>query len=277
MAFSQSSKIPENFCITQQEYSLYQLINQHREKISLPAIPLSNALCFVAKTHAKDLADNFPFGDDCKMLSWSSKGNWKPFCYPADQNKKNDIKDKAKEIAGYPGKAWEITYWENTTLDLDFVLEFWLGIPYTANMINSVQNWATTPWKSMGVAIHEGYVLVWFGQKDDLQPFTVVCETGERIQHATVSEVVAVTPVVETNNSSDAGKSYFIIIGSYNRRTDAESAVKSYKQMGYANATLVEEQGKIRVAIDVFSTENEANTELTNYRNKFQGAWIFLK
>jgi hypothetical protein len=275
---SQNSKVPDGFCISQLEYSLFQMINQHRERISLPPIPLSNSLCYVAKTHAKDLSENYPFGDDCKMLSWSSKGNWKPFCYPAEQNKKNDIKDKAKEISGYPGKAWEITYWENTQLDLNFVLEFWLGIPYTANMINSAQNWAATPWKSIGVGIQDGYVLVWFGQKEDIQPVTVICETGEQIQHvAGTIETRQVIQVEESRIVISENKAFYIIIGSFNRKSDADSAVKGYKEMGYSNAVIVEEQGKIRVAIDRFISEKEAGTALTEYRKKFQGAWIFSK
>jgi len=47
--------------------------------------------------------------------------------------------------------------------------------------------------------------------------------------------------------------------------------------MGYPNAQLLEEQGKIRVAIDKLSSESDANEALAKYRNKFQGAWVFSK
>lgn len=273
--YAQSKPIPDQFCISQQEYRLYSMINEYRARLALDPIPLSKSLSYVAKTHASDLAANYPMGEDCNMHSWSDKGDWKPFCFPADQDRKNDIKDKAKELTSYPGKAWEITYWDNTVLDLTMVMEFWRSIPYTANMMSNTGKWADTPWKSMGIAIEKGYVLVWFGQDVDVEVSTVICETGEKVMNTSIPKELLVSVDAKVQDIQTGTKAFYIIIGSYNKKADALAAVESYHQMGYPNAVVVEEQGKIRVAIDSFKEEAPAQAAIAKYRDKFQGAWVF--
>lgn len=278
--FAQNKSIPEDFCITQKEYQLYELINQYRAKLMLDPITLSNSLCYVAKTHAKDLSQNYPIGEDCNMHSWSANGDWKSFCFPSDQNRKNDVKDKAKELTSYPGKAWEITYWDNQELVLTDVVAFWTSIEYTAAMLSNTEKWKTQVWKSIGVGIYDGYVLLWLGQKEDVELNTMVCETGEKILNKSIPNELVVPVESQAKATSDTEKTaidYYIIIGSYNKKSDAQAAIDSYHQMGYPNAILLEEHGKIRVAIDKLSSESEADEALAKYRNKFQGAWVFSR
>lgn len=275
VSFAQIGDIPKDFCISQKEYKLYQLINNYRAKLALDAVPLSRSLCYVAKIHAADLSAHYPIGEDCNMYSWSDKGEWKPFCYPADQNRRNDIKDKAKEISGYSGKAWEITYWDNVEVDLEEVVSFWTSIPYTGAILSNTDKFADLGWKSLGVGIQDGYILVWLGAKEDLEPSTTICETSEKIINKSIpNELVVPTATTVSSNSNEH---FYIIIGSYNLRSDANAAVKSYVEMGYPNTIVIEEQGKIRVAIDRFQDKSKADNALSGYRNKFKGAWIFSK
>jgi len=268
------TKIPQDFCISQQEYKLYSLVNAYRAKLALDAIPLSKSLSYVAKVHAADLSKNFTTNDDCNMHSWSDKGQWKAFCFPADQNRRSDVKDKAREIANYPGKAWEITYWENEKIDVAFVLEFWNSIPYTASMIGNTGKWANKTWQSMGIGIQDGYVLLWLGEKVDLEVSTQICETGEKISNFSIPNELVV-PVSEVSIAqSNQDNMYYIVIGSFNQVSDAKTAVRSYHQMGYPNAVLVETQGRTRIAIDSYKTNEEAEKGLEKYKSKFQGAWI---
>jgi cell division septation protein DedD len=123
----------------------------------------------------------------------------------------------------------------------------------------------------MGVGIQDGYVLVWLGQSVDVEVSTQICETGEKIINQSIPNAVIV-PVTKKQVSSSA---FYIIIGSFNARSDAQSAVDSYHQMGYPNATVIESQGRVRVAIDVFKTQDLADRSLERYRTKFQGAWVF--
>ena len=263
--------IPDNFCITQQEYQLYSLINSYRIRLTLDPIPLSKSLCYVAKTHASDLAMHDNPDDKCNMRSWSDKGYWKAFCFPKDQNRRNDVKDKAKEISNYPGKAWEITYWENDIQDMERVLSFWNEIPYSADMISNTGKWSNVEWKSLGVGIQNGYVLLWLGKMDDVEAQTIICETGERINNSAVKTL----PAEATLTSVDTY--YYIIIGSYNITADAKSAVVSYKEMGYPNAEVLENGGRLRLSIDRYNSQEDADKALPSYREKFQGAWVFSK
>ena len=274
---AQSKSIPNDFCISQKEYQLFELVNQYRAKLMLDPITLSKSLCYVAKTHAVDLSNNYPIGEDCNMHSWSANGDWKPFCFPSDQNRKNDVKDKAKELTSYSGKAWEITYWDNQELNLGEVVSFWTSIEYSAAMLSNTEKWKDKDWKSIGVGIYGGYVLLWLGEKEDVELVTLICETGEKIMNKSIPNelVIPVTSETSSPTSKLDDKAYFIIIGSYNKKTDAQSAIDSYHQMGYQNAQLIEEQGRIRVAIDKLISEKEADESLAKYRNKFQGAWIF--
>jgi hypothetical protein len=274
-SFGQLGKVPADFCISQKEYKLYQLINQYRNKLSLDPIPLSKSLCYVAKTHATDLSANYPMGKGCNMYSWSDKGDWKPFCYPADQNRKNDVKDKAKEISGYGGKAYELTYWDNTDISLEEVVSFWNSIPYTSAILSNTDKFANVSWTSLGVGIQDGYILLWLGEPEDLEPSTIICETGEKILNKSIPNELVIPAAADASNSGI--QHYYIIIGSYNQTADAHAAVKSYKEMGYPNALVVDEQGKIRVAIDHFSAKEKADEALSTYRNKFKGAWVFSK
>ena len=273
---AQGQVISEQFCITQQEFRLYKMVNEFRARLTLDPIPLSKSLSYVAKTHAADLSAHYPMGEDCNMHSWSDQGDWKPFCFPADQDRKNDVKDKAQELTAYPGKAWEITYWDNTDLDLTMVLDFWRSIPYTSEMLTNTGKWKEVAWKSLGVGIKDGYVLLWFGQKDDVELSTIICETGEKIINTAIpNELIVPDANAMTQTIASVKTNHYIIIGSYNKKSDAQAAVDSYRQMGYPNAVIVEKQGKIRVAIDHFKTEEEAQNSIPTYRNKFQGAWVF--
>ena len=68
-------KLPE-ICLTQTELALYKLINEYRSQKGLPEVKLSSQLSFVARTHAKDQAENFKDSGRCNMHSWSNKGSW---------------------------------------------------------------------------------------------------------------------------------------------------------------------------------------------------------
>ena len=281
MGFAQADKIPDDFCISQKEYYLFQLINKYRGDLALDPIPLSNSLSFVAQKHAADLAANYPFEEGCNMHSWSDKGDWKPFCFPADQNRKNDIKDKAKELTDYVGKAWELTYWDNIDVSAEEVLSFWNSIPATASMLSNTDKWSDVNWNSIGIGMNGGYVLVWLGKKEDLEPHTIICETGEKILNKSIPNELKVPIATTAKDPSSSpnleSQKYYIIIGSFNRKADAQTAIDSYHQMGYPNAMIVEEGGKVRVAIDHLSTKSEADDALKKYREKFQGAWVFSK
>jgi hypothetical protein len=162
-----SKKIPVNFCISPAEVHLYKKINEYRKQYDLPPIPLSRSLCYVAKTHVRDLFFNRPDQGACNFHSWSDKGQWKPFCYPRDEKKNSSVWDKPKEISPYNSKGYEIVYWENNAATIDSILPFWISIDYFNSFMISAGKWLGKNWQAIGIGIYENYAAAWFGEIPD--------------------------------------------------------------------------------------------------------------
>jgi hypothetical protein len=168
-------EIPASYCISQMEYKLYTMVNDYRARFDLPPIPLSKSLCFVASTHVKDLFLNHPDRGSCNSHSWSSNGHWKPFCYPKDENKKNSVWDKPKELTKYRGKGYEIVYWENSATVIDSIIEFWKSVDYFNSFLMNTGKWNGKTWNAIGIAIYENYAAAWFGELPDPEGTPLIC------------------------------------------------------------------------------------------------------
>lgn len=269
-SIAQTDTIPEDFCISSEEFQLYQLINDYRKAFALTPIDLSKSLSFVAKEHVHDLAVNFNPDSACNLHSWSDKGRWTPICFPSEQSKKNNVWLKAKEIIGYPTEAYEITFWSNAESSPREILNFWRENKASQDILLNKLDWKKKSWKSIGIGIENGYTVVWLGESIDFEVSISVCGSSVKI----LNEASPIYKATNSRNSSIKTPIYYIIIGSYNNRKDAVNAVQSYKEMGYPKALLVEADNKIRVAIDFLSDKNEADQSLTKFAKKFQGAWI---
>jgi len=267
---AQTDTIPDDFCISAEEYQLYQLINDYRKAFALPEIILSKSLSYVAITHVRDLAANFNPDTICNMHSWSDKGRWTPICFPSGQSKKNNIRLKAKEIIGYPTIAYEITYWSNVENSPRQILSFWRKNKVSSNMLLNQKKWGNISWKAIGVGIEDGYAVVWLGKAVDIEMETKVCGSSVKILNDASPDYKASHAKLSGNKTPI----FYITVGSYNNRKDAVSAVNSYKQMGYPKAVLVERDNKIRLAIDYFTDKKEADVALKKYAKKFKGSWV---
>lgn len=169
------NEIPGTFCVSPMEYKLYTMINEYRSRYDLPPIPLSKSLSFVASVHSKDLAVNHPDKGPCNSHSWSAKGYWKPFCYPRDENKKNSVWDKPKELTKYQGKGYEIVYWENTATVIDSIITFWKSMDYFNSFLMNTGKWNGKKWNAIGISIFENYATAWFGELADPDGIPVIC------------------------------------------------------------------------------------------------------
>jgi len=190
--FSQAVKegpsVPAGFCISSQEMKLYNMINEYRNRFDLPPVPLSKSLCFVASSHVKDLFFHHPDHPPCNFHSWSDKGPWKPFCYPRDENKKNSVWDKPKELTKYKGKGFEIVYWENNPVNIDSIIPFWKSIDYFNGFLMNTGKWEGKKWNAIGIAIYENYASAWFGEIPDTTGEPVVCGSIVRKKPGAVTE-----------------------------------------------------------------------------------------
>lgn len=163
-------------CISKDEIKLYELIMQYRKEKGLPAIPLSRALTFVAKSHAKDLSEN-TLSDGCNMHSWSDKGNWTACCYTSDHKKAQCMWDKPMELTNYSGDGFEIAHGVNGTYKAtpEKALEGWKNSKGHNSVIISEGKWADNPWKAIGIGIYNGYAVVWFGMDADSEGKPETC------------------------------------------------------------------------------------------------------
>jgi len=175
---------PPSFCISSMEYKLYNMINAYRHRYDLPPIPLSKSLCVVASTHVRDLFFHHPDQGSCNAHSWSDQGSWKPFCYPRDENKKNSVWDKPKELTTYRGKGYEIVYWENNATVIDSIIAFWKSMDYFNSFLMNTGKWQGKKWNAIGIGIHENYACAWFGELPDPEGEPFIC--GQEPQESVV-------------------------------------------------------------------------------------------
>lgn len=270
-SIAQTDTIPADFCISKEEFQLYELINEYRKSFALPPISLSKSLSYVAIAHARDLASFYNPDSVCNMHSWSNKGRWTPICFPSQQSRKNNVRLKAIEIIGYPAEAYEITYWSNVEKMPRQILSFWREKKVSADMLLNRNEWKSSAWKAIGVGIEEGYAVVWLGKVVDYEVSTPVCGSQIKVLNDAAPDykLAQATQVKNPNQSI-----YYITIASFNDRKDAINAVKSYKEMGYPKTVLLEVENKIRVAVDYYTDKSEADNALKKYAQKFKGAWI---
>ena len=172
------SPVPVTFCISPAEFKLYTMINDYRARYGLTPIPLSKSLSYVAALHVKDLSQHHPDKGSCNSHSWSEYGNWKPFCYPRDENKKSSVWDKPKELTRYKGKGFEIVYWENSAAIIDSIIAFWKSVDYFNSFLMNTGKWNGKKWNALGIAIYENYAAAWFGEVPDHETTLFVCGTA---------------------------------------------------------------------------------------------------
>ncbi|MEW6368050.1 MAG: CAP domain-containing protein [Acidobacteriota bacterium] len=169
--------------LTANEKQLADLVNQYRQQENLPAVPVTNSLTKVARTHVKDLDTNHPdtatYGTgSCNRHSWSDKGVWTAVCYTGSSEASKMWSKPGEITTTYRSSGYEIAFvcvncqatpaaavneWKGSTDHSDTILE--RGI---FSIVDS--------WQAMGVAIDGSYAVVWFGQETD--PAGVVPSTG---------------------------------------------------------------------------------------------------
>lgn len=147
-------------CSTE-EVELIDLVNAYRMQNGLPAVPVNPALCAVAHVHAVDLDEQGPQnGAGCGLRSWSNAGQWSGCCYTEDLAEVQCMWDKPRELTRYTGNGVEAVAMAS---DPATALAGMQADSAGNAMILSLGIWDSTPWRSVGAAIHGGHAMVWFG------------------------------------------------------------------------------------------------------------------
>jgi hypothetical protein len=159
--------------LTTTEKALADQINKIRTDGGLPAVEISTSLTHVARAHVVDLNANHPDtgednrGEDCNLHSWSNKGAWTPVCYTDDHNYKTLMWSKPGELTAYASSGYEIASFYSGGMTPETAVASWKGSPDHLSVIVNSGDWASHPWKAMGVGISGNYACVWFGELVD--------------------------------------------------------------------------------------------------------------
>ena len=292
--------VPASFCISSMEYKLYNMINAYRQRYDLPPIPLSKSLCFLSSTHVKDLFFHHPDQGSCNAHSWSDQGSWKPFCYPRDENKKNSVWDKPKELTPYRGKGFEIVYWENNAVAIDSIIVFWKSMDYFNSFLMNTGKWQGKKWNAIGIGIHENYACAWFGELQDPEGEPFICgqepqktvsppkekpvltekkepkkkDAEKKVPFELKKKEKPAEPKVNNENLVPGKEYYYIIVKGVAPEKECQRFLRDLQSKGYYASRLLEKNGKQRVSIMEFLYKSKADSALRLVKKTWQDAWI---
>lgn len=248
---------------------MVNMINQLRVQNNLPIIALSRSLSYVAKLHVYDLQLNKQDTSICNAHSWSDKGKWTPCCYNSYVMKNNCMWDKPKELTTYNFRGYELVYNEEGIVSADSVFKIWKSSEVVLDMLLSRDIHSDKKWLAIGIGVSENYVSVWFGQRPDPTPKPIGCfELKNDAIQSTADQTINVSV-------SDKAAKYYLIYGSFTNKSDAEEALKRYKNAGFSKASIVVKERKYRVALDVCTNLKDAMKSKEKYKDLYPEAWIY--
>ncbi|MFH1937904.1 MAG: SPOR domain-containing protein [Bacteroidota bacterium] len=260
------------------------MINEYRRQYDLPPIPLSRALCYVANTHVKDLFFHHPDIGPCNFHSWSDNGPWKPFCYPGDEDKKRSVWDKPRELSRYPGKGFEIVYWENNAVMIDSVIAFWKSFDYFNVFLMNTGKWQGRVWKAIGIGICQNYAAAWFGEVTDPEGVPYICgqkppdpnpDTVRSKLKESTSNAVSGETSERTVSATPVNSHYYIIVKSQLPLKEAKQVMQQLLAKDYKQAKILRNGEKIRVSIFDTANREEALRLLKEARLLYKDAWLY--
>lgn len=168
LVFSASKPVKSTICLSSEEQKLYEMLMAYRQSKRLPTIPLSEKLTRVAQLHAKDLSEHHdPFNGTCNLHSWSNKGNWSSCCYTNDHALAECMWNKPREISGYTGNGYEISYYSGAGANAEEGVAGWKKSTGHNQVIVNEGIWKKIMWNAIGIGIYKEYAVVWFGEIED--------------------------------------------------------------------------------------------------------------
>jgi len=260
--------IPADFCISSQETNLIKLINDFRKKKHIPAIPASRSLSFVAYTHTHDLFNHHPDEDFCNLHSWSNSDRWKNCCYTKDPSSILCMNEKPKELTHYTAPGFELIYYENDSLNLQNVMDFWQSNAPSSDFLLNTGKWAKYSWKAIGVSIYKGYVSIWVGGETDWEGIISVCSTKSASDSTNLS-TIQIIPM----DTVPSGR-FHLITGSYPTPEQALKSIIKVKQKGFNEARIIKKDKTYRVSICDYPTLEASKKGKEKFKMMFKNIWI---
>jgi hypothetical protein len=158
--------------LSDKEKKLADGINQYRTQNGLSAVPITNSLTKVARTHIVDLNTYHPdtknYGNgDCNTHSWSNKGDWTAVCYTGSAQQLQMHSKPGEITESYDSNGYEIASWSSGEATAQGAINGWKSSSDHSDIILERNIWTNSPWKAMGVGIDGNYAVVWFGTMED--------------------------------------------------------------------------------------------------------------
>ncbi|HEX3102772.1 MAG TPA: CAP domain-containing protein, partial [Pyrinomonadaceae bacterium] len=138
------------------EQALYDLVIKYRAANGLPSVRLSPALSMVANRHIIDLVQNVK----------SFTHGWSNCPYDINDEKTWPcVSDSPKRLnSGYPGQAFETLFRTATGKATPAqALDTWKKSKLHNSIILNLDTFKNLPWDEVGVAMDNGYAVLWFG------------------------------------------------------------------------------------------------------------------
>lgn len=255
-------EIPKDFCISNDEHRLFEMINLLRVDYGKTMVQLSTSLSFVADMHVYDLQNNKPDTSVCNLSSWSDKGGWTPCCYNKYVHNPDCMWDKPKELTPYKYRGYELVSYIEDAFNADSIINLWSDSKEVLDMILTRGNYGKKKWICGGVGINEHYVSLWFGQRKDYLEEPKICK--DDIVNNDINLVV-----VNANNPTI----YYLIFGSYDNMHKAREGRKKVKST-FNNSDILIKNGKYRIYLDKFNNLKEAMHAKQQLPFEYSKAWI---
>jgi hypothetical protein len=257
----------KEFCISSEEYTLYNLVNEYRKSVNLPDIPLSKSLSQTAKMHIADLLQNKPDTATCSFHSWSNKGKWQSCCFTKESRDKLCMQSKPGELTKYPGKGYEIVYWESREATAIKAVNQWKETIAARSVLSNLKEWEKYNWGALGVGIEEGFAIIWLGEESDPEKETKICG-GESIISKPVAKVLGPQIV-----SASTGR-FYLIFGNFGTMSEATAMASKYVKEGFTKAKVISKDDKFRISLNDYPSKEEAIHGKKELPTKYKDAWI---
>ena len=298
VSFGFTSLFSQTAMISRVETDILNLVNEYRVQNGLPELQISQALCYVADVHVKDLYYNKP-QDKCGSLnSWSKNGDWKSLCFYKTRNAVKKMKKKPAELTNYKGQSIEIYYYNNGIVNANDVVSSWKLFPQFNSVILNQQPYASPKWEVMGIAEFNGYISLWFGptvenaglikiEKPVNKPQIEIKKHEEDLPGDSISMVEDensmqynsnpnVVYTEKSNGKYNSENTFHVIVFSSSDLDNSKQYHNNLIKKGFAEARLIRNGDKIRISIKSFATRNDAE----KFKNKliktseYKDAWI---
>ena len=127
----------------------------------------------------------------------------------------------------------------------------------------------------MGISVYKGYASLWLGEAQDTETEVGLCNTDTVISS---KKAVAKNKGIikeEVGTKLSGGLRYYLIFGSYASFGQAREAQQKLQESGFQEAKILENQGKFRISLADYDSQEAAKQAKKQLDKKYKEAWIY--